>query len=260
MRGAVVATLAIALHVAIVPPAVGEYLRFVTEEFAPFSTRQNGSVEGPGSDVARMICRDLNLECTFEALPLRRAIEIVEAGKADAVFSLARTSERDATMRFTRPYIRSGYAFFTRKDRNYVVVNRRSFAGFTVAAYGPSGTYTSLEAVQREAPSIKLAQEVSFETPFLKLLEGRYPEPAAVYANWHVGLLWLQGREIKTIAVSFPEKFVDYCFAFSRQAPAAVRNAAAFDAALGAMRRDGRLLALLSPYAFADSDMPSVDE
>lgn len=241
------------------PAPAADTLRFVTEEFAPFNATEGDKLVGPGIDVARAICRGIGLDCSFDSLPLRRAVEMVEAGKADAVFSMAHTSERDATMRFSQPFIRSGYAFFTLKDRNHMAATRQDFAGFTVAAYGPSGTYSSLEAVQREVPSLQLIQEITFETPFLKLLEGRYPEPAAVYANWHVGLRWLQAHQVQNVAVAFPEKFIDYCFAFSRRSPAALQQFARFDAALGAMRRDGRLLALLQTYDFGAADLPSAE-
>jgi polar amino acid transport system substrate-binding protein len=238
------------------PVRAAETLRFVTEEFAPFNATEDDRLVGPGIDVARALCSGLGVDCTFEALPLRRAIEMVEAGKADGVFSLAHTPDRDTTMRFTQPYIRSGYAFFTLKNQNHAAAMRQDFAGFTVAAYGPSGTYSSLEAVQHDVPSLQLVQEVAFETPFLKLIEGRYPEPAAVYANWHVGLRWLQEHQVQNVTVSFPEKFIDYCYAFSRRSPEAQRHFAGFDAALGAMRRDGRLLALISAYDFGEADLP----
>ena len=246
----------VVLAMLLCPRAQAEALHFVTEEFAPFNESQDGVVAGPGGEIARSICAALALDCSFESLPLRRAIEMVETGRADAVFSLAHTPERDATMRFTQPFIRSGYALFTRKDQNHSAANLQDFAGFTVAAYGPSGTYSNLAALQQTVPSLQLVQELTFEAPFRMLLEGRYPEPAAVFANWHVGLLWLKSHGIDGIAVAFPDKPIDYCYAFSRRSAAAQRQFARFDAALGAMRSNGALLAILAKFDFAESDLP----
>jgi polar amino acid transport system substrate-binding protein len=237
--------------------AQAEPLHFVTEEFAPFNETQDGAVAGPGAEIARSICRVLVLDCSFEALPLRRAIATVEAGRADAVFSLAHTVERDATMRFTQPFIRSGYALFTRRDQNHEAANLRDFAGFTIAAYGPSGTYSNLEALQQTVPSLQLVQELTFEAPFRMLQQGRYPEPAAVFANWHVGLLWLKNHGVDGITVAFPDKPIDYCYGFSRRSAAAQRQFARFDTALGTMRRNGELLAILAKFDFAESDLPT---
>jgi polar amino acid transport system substrate-binding protein len=237
--------------------AEAEPLRFVTESFAPFNYVANGAVAGPGVEVAAAICLKLSIECSFVSLPLRRALDQVETGQADAMFSLARTPEREATMRLTRPYIRTGYAFFTLKDKNYSAANLRDLAGFTVAAYGPSGTYSNLEAAQRLVPSLHPVEEVSFDTPFRKLLAGHYPEPSAVYANWHVGLLWLKQHGIDRIVVTFPDKIVEYCYAFSRKSAAADAAFDQFDAALGELRQSGELLAILRRSDFSDSDLPA---
>ncbi len=229
-------------------------VRFVTEDFAPFNYRSGGQVAGPGADIARAICASLKVECGFEILPLRRAISEIETGDADGVFSLAKTPERAAAMVFSQPFIVTGYGFFMLGGKTDEPASLADLSGFTAAAYGPSGTYAVLEQAKQEQPGLTLVQEVQFETPFRKLLTGRYPDRSAVFANRHVAALWLKTNHIDGIDLALPYGSIGYRFGFSKTSKQA-GLADMFDAALSDLKKNGELARIVDNAGFSASDV-----
>src|SRR5258708_93779 len=92
--------------------ASAEELRFNTEDFPPFNYAAKGKVTGPTHDLIEKICAAMERQCLFELLPKRRVVENAQNGEVDGIFSIGKSSEREAFLRYSKPIIKTGYGFF----------------------------------------------------------------------------------------------------------------------------------------------------
>lgn len=78
---------------------------FVFEVYPPYEYRENGRLVGTDVNLIREVCRRLDLRPVFRELPWSRALAEVKSGKADAIFSLVRTTEREQFLFFPEEYL-----------------------------------------------------------------------------------------------------------------------------------------------------------
>ena len=92
------------------PPAGRPFLRIVVIDHSPpFSHRDaDGVLVGFNIDFGRELCRSLQAECSFDAIPFKQIIDDVAAGRDDiGRGNVLRTPDREQRMLFSVPYWRS---------------------------------------------------------------------------------------------------------------------------------------------------------
>ena len=72
-----------------------EELRLVTLQYPPYEFESNKVVEGVAVEIVKEVFRRMNQPIKIELLPWSRAINEVETGGADGIFTLYKTSERE---------------------------------------------------------------------------------------------------------------------------------------------------------------------
>jgi polar amino acid transport system substrate-binding protein len=150
-------------------------------------------------------------------MPWRRAYVMAEMGNADGIFVFVRTLEREKDFYFTDAIFQTGYGVFARKSSKLAFASAKDLAGFTVAAYGPSGTSIAAEELVKNANGMRLEIEVDNQVVMRKLDAGRYTEPAAAFMNRDVGNWLIAQQKFNNVKLTGEAKKVDYCIGLSRK-------------------------------------------
>ena len=222
-------------------------MSFVMEPFPPFVTLDKGIAAGPLPEVVRAVCAAIQTQFKFEGMPWRRAYVTAEMGSVDGIFVFVHTLEREKDFYFTDAVVQTAYALFVRQNSRLNYTGPKDLAGYTVAAYGPSGTSSAAEDIARHAPGMRLEIEVDNSAVMRKLDGGRYAEPAAAFMNRDVGLLMIAQQKITSLKVAGEAKRVDYAIGLSRKRMSQ-EQAERFILALRDLARKGTVKAILEKY------------
>lgn len=224
-----------------------ETWRFVTEPFPPYNYEQEGRATGPMPEIVRAACARLAIQCNIEVMPWRRALQMAEQGKADGVFSLVRIPEREASFYLGPPVVELTYSFFVSSTSSLHYQRLADLNGYTLAAYGPSGTQRALEELQAGGGKFDIVQEIDNLTALRKLAAGRYGERGAVLINRDVAYWLIREEHLDNLKAVGDLRRLAYYIGLSRQR---VSEAAAnrFHQALVALGREGQLRAILKKH------------
>jgi polar amino acid transport system substrate-binding protein len=236
------------LCAAIMPRAQAQtVMSFVMEPFPPFVGLDKGAPSGPFPDVVRAVCAAIQAQCKFESLPWRRAFVMAEMGNVDGILVLVHTVEREKNFYFTEPVIQSSYALFVRTGTALSYSAPKDLAGYTIAAYGPSGTSAAAEELAKHVAGLRLEIEVDNQAVLRKLDGGRYQQPAAAVMNRDVGLSMIAQQKITGLKVAGEMRRVDYAIGLSRKR-VAPELAERFNAALRDLVKKGTVKAIADKY------------
>lgn len=123
--------------------AWGQSLRLAYEHYPPFEYSEKGRIAGVNAELVAEACRRLGIEARFVEIPFARALYDLECGVLDGVFSLFRTSEREALLYYAdEPLGETVTAVVTRSDRCVPWKGLESLRGHAVGrvrgyAHGP---------------------------------------------------------------------------------------------------------------------------
>jgi polar amino acid transport system substrate-binding protein len=221
-----------------------------TQEFAPFHYKIDGAPAGPGVEVVRRICAEMNAKCKVKVLPWRRAQDEVRSGKANGMFLIGWNEKRAKWVHFSPPIFDTEYGFFFRADNPKAYEGLPSVEGYKVGVYGPSNTAMSLEKIKAKMVEeglkpIRIDMRPDDEAGFIKLGLGRLD---AVFSNRDVGSalvakLNLQGK----VRFAGATKQLKYYVGFSME-----HNDAAvlreFDAAYRRLHAQGAIKTILDRH------------
>ncbi len=228
-------------------------MTFVMEPYPPFVVTDNGASGGPLADVVRAVCARLQVKCKFKSLPWRRAFVMTEKGEVDGILLLVYTTEREKNFYFTEPIVQSTYALFARQATPLNYSSPKDLTGYTIAAYGPSGTSIAAEEVAKHVAGLRMEIEVDNQAVLRKLDAGRYPEPAAAVINRDVGLLMMAQQEITNVKVVADIKRVDYSIGLSRK-KVAPELALRFNQAVHELIKKGTVKAIAEKYGLRSAN------
>lgn len=91
-------------------------MTLITEEVASFNYTENGKLTGVTTAVVREIARRLGIDCDIEVLPWTRGYQRLRSEPNVALFTTARTPEREALFHWVGPLYASRMAFYARSD------------------------------------------------------------------------------------------------------------------------------------------------
>ncbi len=89
-----VVTLSLVILLSMPVSALAEKLVFATSEWPPYAFTKDGQPSGINVEIIVELCKRLGMESEIRVLPWQRALNYVEGGKVDAIFSVRHTDER----------------------------------------------------------------------------------------------------------------------------------------------------------------------
>jgi len=190
-------------------------LKFNTQDFPPFSYETNGVVSGPVADVIAEACKSMNAQCTSTLYPWTRAQELLKTGKANAMYPIGRSAEREQWLHFSPALFRTEYGFFVTDDNPLQFKDVADVKGYSVAVFGPSNTSKTLEGIkQKLGGSLEIDMQPIDDDGFRKLSVGRVK---AVFSNRDVGNATIKNMGLKNIRYAGAYQALDYYIGFSKE-------------------------------------------
>lgn len=240
--------IAITAGLALMGNCQADELRFVTEDFPPFTyasaTATEDRAAGPFVEIVEAVCARLRIDCPVQLLPWRRALALAENGEAQGIFTVIRSPDRERAFHLTRMLVTSRYGVYARSASRFVFHRPEDLAGRSVAVYGPSGTSFVLGQHLAEVGDVTLILEAD-NRRLLRMLEaGRFGEQGVAVVNQDVAWHLIDQEGHSDIHEAGELQPVSYAIGLSR---AAVSEAEfeRFNDALEALIADGSVAAIL---------------
>nr|WP_199064772.1 transporter substrate-binding domain-containing protein [Chromobacterium sp. ASV5] len=227
--------------------AASRELVFVSQAFPPFIEQsEDGRVSGALVTILQEACRRLNWRCSMQMMVWKRALLMIEQGKADGMLLAQDAPERRATMELSLPVLSSRYGLYVQSGATFGYRKAADLAGHAMAVYGPSLSQTNCQRLIQGVPGVALEVEKDPETVLRKLSAGRYGAQGVAFSNEDIARYWIAQDGISNLKRLASVQALRYHYGFtrSRLQPGTVE---AFNHALEAMCRDGTLKRLAEP-------------
>ena len=240
--------IAITAGLALMGNCQADELRFVTEDFPPFTyasaTATADRAAGPFVEIVEAVCARMGVDCPVQLLPWRRALALAEMGEVDGIFTVIRSPERERAFHLTRMLVTSRYGVYARSSSRFVFHRPQDLAGRSVAVYGPSGTSFVLGQHLAEVSDVTLILKAD-NRRLLRMLEaGRFGEQGVAVVNQDVAWHLTDHERLLDIHEAGELQAVSYAIGLSR---AAVSEAefARFNDALEVLIDEGSIATIL---------------
>ncbi|BBH43951.1 substrate-binding periplasmic protein [Pseudomonas sp. KU43P] len=152
------------------PMALGERLRLVSDDWAPYIYQEGGEPKGIDYEVTREVFKRLGVEVEWQFMPWKRCLAMIEQGQADGVMDIFKVDARTAYMIYPlEPMSDAEFVLYQANRRRHVIHQLSDLNGLTVGtspgyAYGPEF---------QEASGFRRESAPSHEANFGKLALGR---------------------------------------------------------------------------------------
>lgn len=200
-------------------PAFARDFKVVAQEFMPLAgSGSDGKMIGAHFEAAKAMCAKLKYNCTFEVMPLARALDMVKNGDAQMVLGVAKNAEREAFATFPPNISQVGYTFFVKKGEAGKFTKLEDFKGKTIAVHGGSATHKDLlEQNKKIGNSMKIIEEAVAETTMKKLAGDRYEAGTAAYCARAVCMYQASKENLAVEPVSFDAKMQSHSMPLSKK-------------------------------------------
>jgi polar amino acid transport system substrate-binding protein len=234
------------LGVLLAPASPGRAAELIlnTQDFAPFSYLDNGTVAGPAADIIRRVCAEAKIDCPMRLLPWRRAQQEVTEGKAHGMFLIGWNAERATWLHFSPAVLDTEYGFFVRDDNPLKFTQNADVKGYVVGVFGPSNTATALEKIKAEVKDLTIDMTPDDESAFRKLSLGRVK---AVFSNRDVGYALMRKLGITNVRYTGRQQSLKYYIGFSKKF-SDKQLVDLFNATYRALHRQGAVAEILTRY------------
>ncbi|MRF42273.1 transporter substrate-binding domain-containing protein [Escherichia coli] len=152
------------------PLALGERLRLVTDDWAPYAYQHDGEPHGIDYEVTTRVFERLGVEVEWEFLPWKRCLAMIEQGQADGIMDIFQTESRQPYLVYApEPMSEVEFVLFEASARPHAVKALEDLAGLTVGTspgYVYGATFNEAVHFTREAAP-------THEANFGKLVLGR---------------------------------------------------------------------------------------
>ncbi|WP_316675807.1 transporter substrate-binding domain-containing protein [uncultured Tolumonas sp.] len=221
-------------------------LQLVTLEYPPYILQTGDSAQGLTIDIVNEIFTRMNIPITYHFLPWTRSLHLLETKQVDALFTIKKTKEREATMLFPKePLISQDYVFFVKKKSNVVFDgNYSSLANLRIGVVDKTSYGNKFDTAVANNVFKRLDSAPNYELTFKKLLGDRVD---AVICSRLVGISMLNKLGgLDKVQISGPpsETTVSY-LVFSRK-PENTQLAENFDKIVNQMKVDGTINRILN--------------
>ncbi|WP_409261205.1 substrate-binding periplasmic protein [Pseudomonas putida] len=162
--------LCILLLTCLSPMALGERLRLVSDDWAPYVYREGGRAKGIDYEVTTEVFRRLGVEVDWQFLPWKRCLALVEHGLADGVMDTFQVESRKTYMVYpAEPMSDVEFVLYQASNRRHAIHQLSDLVGLTV---GTSPGYAYDKAFN-ESEDFRRETAPSHEANFGKLIRGR---------------------------------------------------------------------------------------
>lgn len=142
-------------------------LRFVTtDDYPPFNfINSTGALSGFNIDLARAICAELSVTCTFQTASFADVADVIDQGRAEAAIAgLVATPASRATLDFSERYLGTPARFVGRRQETLAAATPEEVASKKVGVVSRTAHEAYLrsffnEAAIRPYPDLKAAQD-----------------------------------------------------------------------------------------------------
>lgn len=160
----------ILLLVCLSPLALGERLRLVTDDWAPYVYQHNGQPRGIDYEVTSQVFARLGVEVEWQFLPWKRCLAMIEQGLADGILDIFQTESRQPYLIYAQePMSEVEFVLFQASARRHAITHLQDLSGLTV---GTSPGY-AYGAAFTESPLFRREAAPTHEANFGKLALGR---------------------------------------------------------------------------------------
>ncbi|PHV12444.1 substrate-binding periplasmic protein [Chitinimonas sp. BJB300] len=224
--------------------ASADTLTAYTEEWPPYNYTEGGVIKGIATDILHAVCAEIKINCAINMVPWARGYALTLSTPNTLVYTTARKAEREKAFAWVGPILPRTTWVYARSGVDAVPDTVSALQHFRIGVVRGEASTADLQAAK--VPLSALVFENS-DAGVMKLLNAGLVD---VMINTEAGMAWnlkLTGMEPRAVKKLF--KFNDdggYYFALNlRTDPAIIAN---MQSALDAMRRDGRLQALIRRY------------
>ena len=208
-------------------------LTIITENYHPINFTKDGTVTGSSAEVVREILRRLKQPDNIRVLPWVRGYNMLKSRPNVALFSTARTEERENLFQWVGPLCMSRNGFYTKKDAGLRIDSLED-----AKKVGSIATYTedAREQMLKAWGFTNLDSSKSAASNLRKLLSGRAD-------MWFYDNLGLQrvaedvGVDVSELELAYPVIETSLYIAFSKGTPADVVSR--WQETLNEMKKDG---------------------
>ncbi|MCO1623173.1 MAG: transporter substrate-binding domain-containing protein [Pseudomonas alloputida] len=152
------------------PLALGERLRLVTDDWAPYVYQHEGQPRGIDYEVTTQVFKRLGVEVELQFLPWKRCLAMIKQGLADGILDTFQIESRQPYLVYApEPLSEVEFVLFQAQARRHAVTQLKDLSGLTVGT-SPGYTYG---AAFSEASYFKREAAPTLEANFGKLMLGR---------------------------------------------------------------------------------------
>jgi polar amino acid transport system substrate-binding protein len=167
-------------------------IRFLTtDDYPPMNfALPDGSLTGFNVEIARAICKELDIACTIQARRWDMLIDALTSGKGDAVIaSIAPSNNLRAQIDFSAPYYKTPARFIVRKEAAPFPTTPAGLMGRTVGVVAGTTHQAYLDLFFPGAKPKLLATVAELETAL------RSGEIDVAFADGLTFSIWLNGEQ-----------------------------------------------------------------
>ncbi|GLQ31098.1 substrate-binding periplasmic protein [Litoribrevibacter albus] len=159
----------------------GYEIQIVTEDFAPYSYKENGKLTGISVEIVESLLEQLNLPSNIRVYPFKRTIELAKTRKNTLIFSIIRSEERERHFKWVGRLAPITTALFKLKQRTDINIQSiEDIAEFRISDIQGSAVWEHLKRYDIEVLEIpSTAQNIQM----LKL--GRIDLTSTVELNFY---------------------------------------------------------------------------
>jgi len=152
------------------PLALGERLRLVSDDWAPYIYQHDGQPRGIDYEVTTEVLKRLGVEVEWQFLPWKRCLAMIEQGLADGILDIFQSETRRPYLVYApEPLSEVEFVLFQARARRHAVAVPEDLTGLTVGTspgYAYGAAFNLATHFRREAAPTQ-------EANFGKLLLGR---------------------------------------------------------------------------------------
>jgi len=223
-------------------------IRFAMEAtYPPFEYMDaSGQIKGIDVDIAKNLCAEMKVQCTFSNQPWDSLIPSLKLGKFDAIMSaLTITDARKQQVDFTEPYFLTTANFLV-PSKSTLVISPEGLKGKTIGVQGATTFEQYLMATY--GSSVKVKTYANTQDAFLDLSAGRIDVvlvDTPIIADWLKNHDSKQEYKITGATVNDPKFFAGYGIAVQKGNTELLN---ALNQALAKSKSDGSYQKIIDSY------------
>jgi polar amino acid transport system substrate-binding protein len=221
--------------------------KFIGQEYEPFNWTEADKFKGGMYDVVKKACEKMKIKCSFESIPMKRVIAMLEDGSTDGVMSLLKNPDREAYSVISTPIISSNMSYFGVKGKFKNIKKLEELKGSTVGAVQTSTAEKIALVHKEELKDFTVVGETGLPIVMSKLAAGRYGDKGLAISNEDVFKTAAKKEKITNLEEVFVAKTDGFGVAFSKKAvdQAFIDK---FNATIEKMKKSGELKKILKPF------------